>query len=120
MPDHIQLDDLLGIGTYSRIFTGKWNDQNVVIKQLHNIQDLHKNQEFWKEVERLKRIRYQHIIQLYDIEKYKEEYVIVMQYAEMGSLSNVLENSSIELDWGTKRRFFNEISNGLHYLHTHK
>src|SRR5688572_11596075 len=109
MTNTVQIDDVLWIGAYSYVSKGRWNDLNVAIKKIHLMDTpkfLDKNQKFWHEVQQLKRIRFQHIIQLYDIVKCQVGHVIVMEYAEMGSLSNVLENRSIKLDWRIKRRFF--------------
>ena len=45
------------------------------------------------------------------------EYVIVMEYADDGNLTNYLTNNFENLSWDKKFRLALDITKGLHYLH---
>ena len=46
-----------------------------------------------------------------------DEYVIVMEYAEDGNLTDYLSNNFEHLGWDKKFQLALDITKGLHYLH---
>jgi mitogen-activated protein kinase kinase kinase 9 len=49
----------------------------------------------------------------------KDNYCIIMEFAEKGSLYDLLHNQTIQLDWKQKYKFALEAALGLNYLHSH-
>ena len=45
------------------------------------------------------------------------EYVMVMEYADEGNLTNYLIKNFEDLNWNKKFRLALDITKGLHYLH---
>src|SRR5690606_17784147 len=69
------------------------------------------------EVEVLKNLKHWHIIHTYGVYQFRQQLPIVMEYAEMGSLTDVLKDKSIKLDWKTRIRISTEIAKGIEFIH---
>src|SRR5688572_22857861 len=65
----------------------------------------------------LERAKNRYIIQFYCIDEYEGSPVMITDFADMGSLSKVLENNKIQLDWDTRWRFAEDIASGINFLH---
>src|SRR5688572_32042438 len=65
----------------------------------------------------LERAKNRHIIQFYCIDEYEGSPVMITDFADNGSLSKVLVNKKIVLDWDTRWRFAEDIASGIDFLH---
>ena len=69
-----------------------------------------------EEADVLERAKNRHIIQFYCIDEYEGLPVLITDFADNGSLSKVLENKEIVLDWDTRWRFAKDIVNGVDFF----
>ncbi|RHZ76407.1 hypothetical protein Glove_198g65 [Diversispora epigaea] len=90
--------------------------QDVCLKSLDN--SINKNR-FLQEIKNQLKFRGKNAIFIYGITKNptKNEYMMVMNYAECGSLRNLLNNKFEELTWKKKSDILSTIVNGLTNIH---
>ena len=116
----LTLGEVIGSGGFGKVYKAKWNGLNAAVKILNPIENAPKDEVYKlakNEANLHIRLRYRHIILFYDIITYNDTLAIITEYAEMGSLSSVLEKPSVPLPWKTRWRLSIEIISGLSYLH---
>ncbi|KAF9970469.1 hypothetical protein BGZ73_006810, partial [Actinomortierella ambigua] len=69
-----------------------------------------------REVRLLESLRDKHIIQFYGTTEHEGRLVLVMEYADGGSLEEAIEGGR-QFDWPTKSRIAQEMVRGLAYIH---
>ncbi|XP_076877588.1 mixed lineage kinase domain-like protein [Brachyhypopomus gauderio] len=108
----------------SEVFKGEYNKFTVAIKRYINPSRTNPNKIrriFNKEVETMKRFESPHILRMFGICLQNEQgplqnYLIVMEYCEKGSLRQVLDKTS-KLLWDRKIRMCLDAAHGLYRLH---
>ncbi|CAD6185977.1 unnamed protein product [Caenorhabditis auriculariae] len=113
--EDIDVGPSLGVGTYGAVFSGTWHpwanaNRVVALKKVFVLA---------KEAEILSKIRHKNIIQFYGVCKSENDFLIVTECAENGSLYDHIhkkENQQHDafdqvLKWAL------EIARGVHYLH---
>ncbi|KAG0198793.1 hypothetical protein BGX28_007799 [Mortierella sp. GBA30] len=103
--------------THGVVNVESWKGQRVVKKKARKeIQE--DSESILREVDCLKRLADRHIIQFYDTEYVTEDglqkLVLVLEYAEGGSLNKAIPR----LQWSDKERIAGEIAHGLSYIHS--
>ncbi|RHZ89165.1 hypothetical protein Glove_18g54 [Diversispora epigaea] len=132
--DRLENVTYLAKGGFGTVYKAKWLDgliyswnykvknwkrfrkQNVSLKSLNHFTN--KNR-FLQEIKNQLKFRGKNVIATYGITKNptKNKYMIVMNYAEYGSLRNVLSNKFEELTWKNKSSILSSIANGLTNIH---
>src|SRR5688572_14596329 len=110
----------LGEGGFGQVYQGEWKGQRVAIKRfkiLDSESDGKTKKMIRHEIDLVKMLKSRYIIQTFDVLEYEGAMVIVSDFAEMGSLRNVLGNESIILTWETKWDFAEGIARGINFLH---
>ncbi|KAF9971665.1 hypothetical protein BGZ73_005296 [Actinomortierella ambigua] len=106
----------VGAGAYGSVYYGRWASRRVAIKKFNvNRNQTQQLSAIQKEVDLLERLRCRHIIQFYGTAYHEDKLVLVMDYADGGSLEDVINGRT--LDWPTKTRIYQEIAGGLAYIH---
>lgn len=104
----------------SEIYKGEFHGFPVAIKRFINQEDpgLREIPSFFKrDVETMRKFESPNILRVFGIcVTNQEEYLIVMEYCEMGSLRDVLDTKR-DLSWATKARMCLEAAQGLYRLH---
>ncbi|XP_043937894.1 mixed lineage kinase domain-like protein [Protopterus annectens] len=122
----IQIDEELVQETAAsyKLYKGKYHKFPVAIKRFTNtgytkrgIQEI-----FRKEVDTLKRFECPNILRMYGIciveqEFRSPDFLIVMEYCELGTLRNVLDKSKLELSWQDKIHMSLGAARALYRLH---
>lgn len=80
----------MGEGTFGIVYKGLWNDRFVAVKKL--TRDAEKKP-FLVEVRQLSRVDHENIVKLYGACTKGQHLLLVMEYAEGGSLFQVLHRS---------------------------
>ncbi|KAG0261604.1 hypothetical protein DFQ27_002898 [Actinomortierella ambigua] len=106
---------------YGNAFHANWERRRVAIKRFPITQKLVSQEEaIQNEIEALRGLTDRHIIQLYGTTYHEDMLVLVMDYAEGGSLKQAIENGLLVDDWPARVRIAREIAQGLAYLHFKK
>ncbi|RHZ82890.1 hypothetical protein Glove_103g77 [Diversispora epigaea] len=94
----------------------RYGEQNVCLKSLSNLTD---NIDFLQEITNQLKFRGKNAIAIYGITKNPKEnnYMMVMDYAQYGSLRNLLNNKFKELNWRGKYNILSKIVIGLTDIH---
>ncbi|XP_053399085.1 uncharacterized protein LOC123558283 [Mercenaria mercenaria] len=114
-------EDLVGEGTFSRVYKGEFQGSEVAVKQLKmSLQQQDKNY-FAAEVSLLKELRHPRVVLLIGVCTSSKLPVMVLEYMSQGSLFSYLHNPECEsLDHALYYQVSRDIALGMNYLHSHK
>ncbi|KAF8748887.1 hypothetical protein HU200_012814 [Digitaria exilis] len=91
------------------------DDRMVVVKKLGNIR--HSREEFHDELHVIARIYHMNLVRIYGFCSERSHRMLVLEYAEKGSLADVLFKSRSSLDWKQRFSIALGVAKGLTYLH---
>ncbi|KAG0245069.1 hypothetical protein BGW41_004326 [Actinomortierella wolfii] len=116
MASSLTIGALIGSGAYGSVYHARWATRRVAIKKFNvGLQEVQLDTEIQQEIQMLRRLQDRHIIQFYGITYHEDKLVLVMDYAEGGSLQGAIKKRV--LSWTTKRRIALEMARGLAYIH---
>ncbi len=110
----LTFEELLGTGSVSNVYRGKWREKQAVAIKLFNVQ-LSDTAEFEREVKIMSRLRHSNIVQFYGACLEEGNACLVVELMEGRNLVQYM--AEYKLDPLKKRRIALDIGNGLHYLH---
>ncbi|KAG1873935.1 hypothetical protein F4604DRAFT_1582487, partial [Suillus subluteus] len=112
--------EMIGQGSFSRVYAGSWRDRVVAIKVLH---DFTPASTFRREVELWRRLRHPQVVRMFGASSAhgSKPWFIVSELYERGSLVEWLLTAARD-DYATPRevdqlRFISQIAGGMEYLH---
>ncbi|XP_062231180.1 putative receptor protein kinase ZmPK1 [Phragmites australis] len=106
----------LGWGSTGVAYKGILDDDRaVVVKKLGNVR--HSRVEFQDELHVIARINHMNLVRIYGFCSERSHRMLVLEYAENGSLANVLFKSKISLEWEKRFNIALGVAKGLAYLH---
>lgn len=115
--NEIILDKIVGKGTYGLVRKGKWKGKDVAVKQ---IETENEKRAFFIEVRQLSRVCHSNIVKLYGACT-KSPVCLVMEFAEGGSLYNVLHcTPQVEYTAAHAISWALQCARGVAYLHNMK
>ncbi|RHZ83561.1 hypothetical protein Glove_91g115 [Diversispora epigaea] len=99
-----------------QVVWNRYGKKNVCLKSLSNLTD---NIDFLQEIKNQLKLRGKNAIAIYGITKNptENEYMMVMDYAEYGSLRNLLNDNFKRLTWRRKYNILSSIVIGLTNIH---
>ncbi|KAG5876182.1 hypothetical protein JTB14_032390 [Gonioctena quinquepunctata] len=112
--DEIQQIEVVGEGSFGVVYKGIWNDTLVAVK---NITREAEKKSFLIEVRQLSRVDHENIVKLYGACTTGLQFCLVMEYAEGGSLFNVLHRSNLQYTLAHAMSWAYQCSKGVQYLH---
>nr|WAK98088.1 mitogen-activated protein kinase kinase kinase 7 [Colaphellus bowringi] len=112
--DEIQQLEIVGEGSFGVVYKGIWNSTLVAVK---NITREAEKKSFLIEVRQLSRVDHENIVKLYGACTKGSQFCLVMEYAEGGSLFNVLHRSSLQYSLAHAMSWAYQCSKGVEYLH---
>ncbi|OHT09561.1 CAMK family protein kinase [Tritrichomonas foetus] len=109
--------EVIGKGGYATIYrvTSILFNQDFAAKVMHVNGNHDKWENFQQEVEALKRLDHENIILLYDAFKYENNYVMILEYCEHGSLANELGENGLPPE--RLISIIYQIGKALQYMH---
>ncbi|XP_050590385.1 mitogen-activated protein kinase kinase kinase 7-like [Bombus affinis] len=115
--DEIETEQVVGKGSFGVVWKGKWRGQYVAIKYINSEGE---KKAFTVEVRQLSRVVHPNIVKLYGACT-KNPVCLVMEYAEGGSLYNVLHcNPQPQYTAGHAMSWALQCARGVAYLHNMK
>lgn len=112
--------EMIGQGSFSRVYAGSWRDRVVAVKVLH---DFTPASTFRREVELWRRLRHPQVVRMFGASSAygSKPWFIVSELYERGSLVEWLLTAARD-DYATPRevdqfRFISQIASGMEYLH---
>lgn len=111
------IKDTIGQGGFGKVYRGKWNRNNVAIKEAYK-QSVDMNQAIIKEANIHFNLNHPNIIRMFGISKKNGKILLVMEYARGGSLRDIL--TEICLPPSIIIKFAIQISSAMEYLHEFK
>ncbi|MCE8159264.1 MAG: protein kinase [Candidatus Moeniiplasma glomeromycotorum] len=110
----------IGKGGYGEVHYGEWKLQDVAVKKLYLLPISQNDiKEINNEISILKNLRNRYIIQYYGTYSDNQELLIIMDYAEKGTLTKFInDNRNKEQDWNLNNGLINQIALGLAYIHS--
>ncbi|KAF9973343.1 hypothetical protein BGZ73_003420 [Actinomortierella ambigua] len=133
-PDLV-LGEKLGSGGFGTVYKGTWGVRTVAVKKFSISESESAKGAIQHEIRLLQKLQDRHIVQFYGATFHEDRLVVIMEYAECGSLTRVIDESLQKpknrhpqlqlhpppispLDWPTKARIAREIALGLAYIHS--
>ncbi|KAG0235131.1 hypothetical protein BGW42_005781 [Actinomortierella wolfii] len=112
----LSIGNFIGAGGYGSVYHARWGTRKVAIKLFSVTKDeAHQAADIQREIKLLEKLRDRYIIQFYGTTYHQNNLVLVMDFAEGGSLQRAIEKR--RLDWPAKIRIAQEITRGLAYIH---
>ncbi|KAF9970293.1 hypothetical protein BGZ73_007023, partial [Actinomortierella ambigua] len=112
----LSVGDRIGSGGYGTVHHAHWQGRKAAIKKFNmNQADATGEITIQREIRLLESLRDKHIIQFYGTTEHDGQLVLVMEFADGGSLEKAIKHRT--LDWPNKTRIAQEIVQGLAYIH---
>jgi serine/threonine protein kinase len=108
---YIDSNNLLGEGSWAKVYLAEWRHTTVVAKVLKNQLDLHAKELIIKEFNNMTKMHHPNIVQLFGY--IEEPFTIIMEYFQNGDLYSNLNKLKIN----QKINIAYDITKGLIYLH---
>ncbi|KAG0700342.1 hypothetical protein DFH29DRAFT_807787 [Suillus ampliporus] len=112
--------EMIGQGSFSRVYAGSWRNRAVAIKVLH---DFTPAKTFRREVQLWRRLRHPHVVRMFGASSAQgsKPWFIVSELYERGSLVEWLlaaaRDNYVTLHGEDLFRFMDQIARGMKYLH---
>ncbi|KAJ8979002.1 hypothetical protein NQ317_015718 [Molorchus minor] len=112
--NEIQQLEIVGEGSFGVVYKGLWDERLVAVK---NISREAEKKAFLVEVRQLSRVEHENIVKLYGACTKGQQFCLVMEYAEGGSLFNVLHRSHLHYTLAHAMSWAYQCAKGVEYLH---
>ncbi|GAB1228268.1 hypothetical protein ENUP19_0389G0001 [Entamoeba nuttalli] len=119
-PDEIKEEKKIGEGSFGIVYVGEFRGNKVAIKKMKQIEENEdKLKEFEKEVSMLDKFRDEYIIQFYGAVFIHNKICMVTEYAEYGSIQDIINKRNItEIPKKIRIKFLIDGAKGISYLHS--
>ena len=128
-PEEIILSDIIGEGSFGRVWSGKWRNNAVAVKEFvfaqaalsggsHHVLGI--VEEIVGEAGVMTCLRHPKILQLYGCTVTSQAMWIVCELCDKGSLRMILNDSSVVLSTTAKVSICLDVADGMMYLHRRK
>ncbi|KAG0239176.1 hypothetical protein BGW41_007867 [Actinomortierella wolfii] len=112
------LGNRLGAGGYGVVHKAEWGDETVAVKRFYVTSDESNQEAIRHEIAMLDRLRHRHIIGFRGTTLIDDQLVIVMEYAENGSLRRAIDKQLLIGGWYIRRRITRQIAEALAFIHS--
>jgi len=112
----IEMRDLLGRGMFGAVFTGKWKDKEVAVKQIFtDTTEFDVQFYFTREVEILSSVSHPNIVQFYGISTDSDNLYIITELIKGSNLRIYLKET--EVTWPDRLKIAIQMASAIDYLH---
>ena len=119
--NEVQLMECIGRGAVGEVFRGRWRDMAVAVKTVKGawMSSAEMEKELDHEATMLQAVRHAHVVQFCGAGALDNGTpFIVTELMELGTLTSVLHDKTIALDWYTRQRFARETALGMALVHS--
>ena len=113
--------DLLGMGSFGKVYRALFDEELVAVKLLKSSITIDKKfkHAFQLEVKQMRTLRHGNILAYVGAGEWSDgRLFLVTEYCQLGTLANVLLNSSLPIPWSRILRFATQIAQGMQFLHS--
>ncbi|KAJ3128515.1 hypothetical protein HK098_004145 [Nowakowskiella sp. JEL0407] len=111
-------DNPLALGGIASVYKGRWANIDVAVKIIRGLNDFHLK--ILHEVRILSRLRHKNAILLYGVATDTSTPLIILEYADGGSLYTFLQNQTDQINSpAVMNHLIRQISIGMEYIHSH-
>ena len=119
-PCELRLMECIGSGAVGEVFRGQWRDMDVAVKTFRGV--CMTNEEMESELDHeaimLHAVRHAHVVQFFGAGTLEDGTpFMVVELMELGTLTGVLQDTAVDLDWPTRQRFAHETALGMALVH---
>ncbi|KAG0255667.1 hypothetical protein DFQ27_006122 [Actinomortierella ambigua] len=107
----------LGSGGYGIVHKARWEGRTVAVKKFFVNATESAKDAIQNEIRILDQLRHQFIIKFLGTTHMDGQLIIIMEYAESGSLKRAIDRRLLGGGWTTKRRIVRQIAQGLDFMH---
>ncbi|XP_067663814.1 uncharacterized protein [Haliotis asinina] len=116
-----QEEDLIGEGTFSRVYRARYQGADVAVKRLRVPLSSQDKNYFAAEVSLLRDLRHPRVVMLIGVSTSRRLPIMVLEYMSKGNLFALLHNPNREsLDHAEYYQIARDIAAGMVYLHNHR
>jgi mitogen-activated protein kinase kinase kinase 7 len=113
--NEIERLEAVGEGSFGVVYKGIWRDTYVAVKNIVSEND---KEAFIVEVRQLSRVKHENIVKLYGACTKAPNICLVMEYAEGGSLFNILHHApNVQYTMANAMAWLHQCAKGVKYLH---
>ncbi|KAF9153352.1 hypothetical protein DFQ26_000596, partial [Actinomortierella ambigua] len=107
----------LGVGGFAEVFLASWMRQPCAVKRVYLTLSEYNQATLKNEIDIFRELRHKNIIQFYRETYFEGSLVMIMDIAENGSLSKLIQSNPNGFHIADKKRIAQEITRGLAYMH---
>ena len=119
--DEVSFQECIGRGAVGEVYKGKWRGIDVAIKTVKGawMSSEEMEKELDHEASVLQNVRHANVVQFYGMGSMNDGTpFMVIELMELGTLTGVLQDKRVILDWETKTRFALETAQGMALVHS--
>ena len=119
--EEVEFMECIGRGAVGEVFKGRWRGMLVAVKKVKGawMSSEEMEKELDHEASVLQAVRHAHVVQFFGMGAMNDgSPFMVTELMEMGTLSGILQNTDLSLDWDTKHRFAYETAQGMALVHS--
>jgi len=115
----LTFDKIIGRGTFATVFSGTWKGIEVAIKKINPdaIRKFSSNVDFEKEIRLMNSFRHPNVVLFLGCNITESFIYIVTEYCKNGSLSDIIHNKAVPLQWDKQLQMAIDSAKGMLYLH---
>ncbi|KAF9160760.1 hypothetical protein DFQ26_005197 [Actinomortierella ambigua] len=110
------IEQRIGTGGFGSVYCARIGNVRCAAKEFFVTETEYALSSIQNEIGMLRGLRHRHIVHFYDVHHQGSKLFVVMELAEMGSLSRAIRRQT--LDWPSKIKIAYEILCGLEYVHS--
>eukprot|EP01103_Thecamoeba_quadrilineata_P018218 TRINITY_DN6835_c0_g1_i1.p1 TRINITY_DN6835_c0_g1~~TRINITY_DN6835_c0_g1_i1.p1 ORF type:complete len:313 (-),score=22.55 TRINITY_DN6835_c0_g1_i1:108-1046(-) len=111
----VQVERLIGQGSFGKIYKGTWRGSPVAIKTLLPVK--RGKSQLENEIHLIRTLSHENVVRFLGSLSYDDTPILITEYMERGSLHEILRSPE-DLSWSLRKKIALDAARGLNFLHT--